>query len=180
MPCSVQLRQGHDDLFPLYMVHDQALPPSSPPARSSQAIQALAPKSSSPLDRCRNSDIPRNSQAGLSIPVPLSSSRARSSGEYREVWAACNSIPRQNSSPSRPQLQRTSSYSVTCQSCGTGTTPQWRTGPDGFGTLCNFCGLMWRKKQMETLTQGAFGTPRPSQSDPTPRTSGRPYFFSRS
>jgi len=28
-----------------------------------------------------------------------------------------------------------------CMECGTTTTPQWRRGPDGPGTLCNACGV---------------------------------------
>lgn len=33
----------------------------------------------------------------------------------------------------------------TCMHCGITSTPEWRTGPDGKGTLCNACGLRYRK-----------------------------------
>lgn len=32
-----------------------------------------------------------------------------------------------------------------CQHCGTGSTPEWRKGPDGNSTLCNACGLRYAK-----------------------------------
>ncbi|KAJ3108523.1 hypothetical protein HK100_003419 [Physocladia obscura] len=33
-----------------------------------------------------------------------------------------------------------------CASCGATTTPMWRKGPQGAATLCNACGVKWRKK----------------------------------
>ncbi|KAL6047126.1 Acidic leucine-rich nuclear phosphoprotein 32 protein (ANP32/acidic nuclear phosphoprotein) [Balamuthia mandrillaris] len=33
-----------------------------------------------------------------------------------------------------------------CAACATKNTPEWRTGPNGKGTLCNACGLRYRKK----------------------------------
>ena len=32
-----------------------------------------------------------------------------------------------------------------CLNCGTHTTPQWRSGPDGPRTLCNACGVRHKK-----------------------------------
>ena len=34
-----------------------------------------------------------------------------------------------------------------CRDCGTTSTPQWRGGPEGARTLCNACGVRWRKSQ---------------------------------
>jgi hypothetical protein len=34
---------------------------------------------------------------------------------------------------------------VTCLNCGTQQTPQWRRGPDGPRTLCNACGVRFKK-----------------------------------
>jgi len=43
-----------------------------------------------------------------------------------------------------------------CTDCGTLDSPIWRTGPHGWNTLCNACGLRWakkeRKKQIENAT----------------------------
>ncbi|KAJ3031940.1 UNVERIFIED_CONTAM: hypothetical protein HDU68_010020 [Siphonaria sp. JEL0065] len=33
-----------------------------------------------------------------------------------------------------------------CTTCGATQTPMWRKGPLGQGTLCNACGVKWRKK----------------------------------
>jgi len=36
-----------------------------------------------------------------------------------------------------------------CTSCGTSTTPEWRSGPTGPKTLCNACGLQYSKAQKQ-------------------------------
>ena len=33
-----------------------------------------------------------------------------------------------------------------CAHCGSQKTSEWRMGPEGRGTLCNACGLRYRKK----------------------------------
>lgn len=35
----------------------------------------------------------------------------------------------------------------TCTHCGTTKTPQWREGPAGPKTLCNACGIRYRRSQ---------------------------------
>lgn len=40
---------------------------------------------------------------------------------------------------------KTSTHRV-CLECGVTETRQWRTGPAGLGTLCNACGVRWKKK----------------------------------
>ncbi|CAH0002889.1 unnamed protein product [Clonostachys byssicola] len=35
---------------------------------------------------------------------------------------------------------------VMCHDCRAETTPRWRKGPDGPGTLCNVCGLLYAKR----------------------------------
>jgi hypothetical protein len=32
-----------------------------------------------------------------------------------------------------------------CHNCGATQTPQWRAGPDGPRTLCNACGVRFKK-----------------------------------
>lgn len=48
-----------------------------------------------------------------------------------------------------PQTQmhtpRVPSAKLGCANCGTESTPQWRAGPGGAGTLCNACGLRYKK-----------------------------------
>ncbi|KAJ3123408.1 blue light receptor, partial [Irineochytrium annulatum] len=38
-----------------------------------------------------------------------------------------------------------SSAAKKCSNCSTSTTPMWRKGPMGAATLCNACGVKWRK-----------------------------------
>jgi hypothetical protein len=35
---------------------------------------------------------------------------------------------------------------LVCHACAKVTTPQWRLGPDGPGTLCNVCGLIYARR----------------------------------
>ena len=39
-----------------------------------------------------------------------------------------------------------------CSHCGTNNTPEWRRGPNGFVSLCNACGLLYRKGVQFDLT----------------------------
>ncbi|RCI12582.1 hypothetical protein L249_0109 [Ophiocordyceps polyrhachis-furcata BCC 54312] len=45
----------------------------------------------------------------------------------------------------RPPRNRNSR--MKCHVCGISETPEWRCGPDGIGTLCNVCGLIFAKQQ---------------------------------
>lgn len=38
---------------------------------------------------------------------------------------------------------------MTCLKCGTHQTPQWRMGPDGPRTMCNACGVKYKKELKE-------------------------------
>jgi hypothetical protein len=45
-----------------------------------------------------------------------------------------------------------------CEHCGTDSTPEWRTGPLGKGTLCNACGLRYRSKLREQKKHDTSGS----------------------
>lgn len=38
-----------------------------------------------------------------------------------------------------------------CTYCGIRSTPQWREGPLGSGTLCNACGVRWNRKGLQAM-----------------------------
>lgn len=50
------------------------------------------------------------------------------------------------SSPKKPSPRSTDNTNMSkeCSYCGRKTTPMWRRGPQGPGTLCNACGVKWR------------------------------------
>ena len=54
-----------------------------------------------------------------------------------------------------------------CTSCGTVTTPEWHKGPQGPGTLCNACGLIYAKmkKRQEQGEEEEEEEEESSQSD---------------
>ncbi|KAL6658504.1 hypothetical protein ACP70R_004090 [Stipagrostis hirtigluma subsp. patula] len=54
-----------------------------------------------------------------------------------------------NASRQRPSpRQRNRQTQRACSHCGNTETPQWRTGPDGPGTLCNACGIRFTAKKL--------------------------------
>ncbi|XP_074308113.1 GATA transcription factor 4-like isoform X2 [Silene latifolia] len=63
----------------------------------------------------------------------------------RRVWATDSSPP-----PNNPV--RKGSHKInckkTCSHCGTQKTPQWRGGPNGPKTLCNACGVQYKKGRL--------------------------------
>jgi hypothetical protein len=49
-----------------------------------------------------------------------------------------------------------------CEGCGTNKTPQWRPGPNGKNTLCNACGVRWKKQKTEkSFVKSSRGRGRP-------------------
>ena len=57
---------------------------------------------------------------------------------------------------------------MTCRNCGAHQTPQWRCGPEGPRTLCNACGVRYKKglPLICTVPKGSLpplpGAPEPS------------------
>ncbi|RKP08576.1 hypothetical protein THASP1DRAFT_29624 [Thamnocephalis sphaerospora] len=50
-----------------------------------------------------------------------------------------------------------------CMYCGCKSTPMWRRGPHGAGTLCNACGVKWKHgKILQGVTPGAGDAPSSS------------------
>ncbi len=57
---------------------------------------------------------------------------------------------------------------MTCRNCGAHQTPQWRCGPEGPRTLCNACGVRYKKglPLICTVPKGSL-PPLPSAQEPT-------------
>ncbi|KAL6643145.1 hypothetical protein ACP70R_021326 [Stipagrostis hirtigluma subsp. patula] len=47
-----------------------------------------------------------------------------------------------------PQAPAAKAADRRCRHCGTEKTPQWRGGPEGRRTLCNACGVQYRKGRL--------------------------------
>jgi len=66
-------------------------------------------------------------------------------------------LPKQGHIPLTTQELEVASFS--CIKCRTTSTPQWRCGPAGPGTLCNLCGLVYkrrkRRRQLQLLRNDA-------------------------
>lgn len=86
-----------------------------------------------------------------------SKSKSRPSLLHRESSSRSKSYsPGTSSSTSRrPKLKSRRSqrsYRLFCHDCGTTETPEWRTGVNGPGTLCNFCGLIFAKRAEKRMS----------------------------
>lgn len=55
--------------------------------------------------------------------------------------------------PGSKKRKHNSKTQLFCMQCGTLTSPEWRTGPEGPKTLCNACGLAWYKKNKAAQKQ---------------------------
>lgn len=51
------------------------------------------------------------------------------------------------SSPTQHRQFPHLSTEITCHQCDETSTPEWRPGPQGPGTLCNVCGLIYAKQE---------------------------------
>jgi hypothetical protein len=58
-----------------------------------------------------------------------------------------NGLPRPGAAQKRQRKQASKNgKEKTCTHCRASDTPQWRTGPDGTGTLCNACGIRYKMR----------------------------------
>ncbi|KAI0482665.1 hypothetical protein GGR56DRAFT_670517 [Xylariaceae sp. FL0804] len=69
-------------------------------------------------------------------------------GKRREASVKNSNIKRRRSAG----MPRRHTLSPTCTFCSTTDTPKWRSGPEGAGTLCNVCGLIYRKRKGRSNT----------------------------
>jgi len=53
---------------------------------------------------------------------------------------------------------------VCCKECGTTSTPLWRYGPEGSKSLCNACGIRWKRANKAKLNGGGGGGPKKRKS----------------
>eukprot|EP00013_Stygamoeba_regulata_P016220 CAMPEP_0177669670 /NCGR_PEP_ID=MMETSP0447-20121125/23599_1 /TAXON_ID=0 /ORGANISM="Stygamoeba regulata, Strain BSH-02190019" /LENGTH=362 /DNA_ID=CAMNT_0019176621 /DNA_START=418 /DNA_END=1506 /DNA_ORIENTATION=+ len=57
-------------------------------------------------------------------------------------------------------LQLATELRPECYFCGATDSPEWRRGPDTRRTLCNACGLLYRKKMKERAVAARLGKPK--------------------
>lgn len=72
--------------------------------------------------------------------------------------------PTKRMSTSKASIAKTSPIKK-CLYCGCKTTPMWRRGPQGAGTLCNACGVKWK--------HGKILSDKPPNGDTVPTTERR-------
>lgn len=89
------------------------------------------------------------------------------------------------STPSQQQQQQpnkharsasTGSAVKKCLYCGSKSTPMWRRGPQGAGTLCNACGVKWKHGK---ILAGGSSSNSSNDTGPTTTTSSTPATLSR-
>ncbi|XP_074589931.1 uncharacterized protein LOC141845827 [Curcuma longa] len=90
----------------------------------------------------------------------------RSSGEFRDVAGGCDSAKaarryltrRAKAEEEREAPAAVGSPTRVCTDCGTSETPLWRSGPSGPKSLCNACGIKYRKRKKALEPASRTGT----------------------
>ncbi|KAJ1273282.1 hypothetical protein BS78_06G268100 [Paspalum vaginatum] len=83
-----------------------------------------------------------------------------------------SSVDKQGSGSTDPDERPASGEPKACTECHTTKTPLWRGGPCGPMSLCNACGIRYRKKRREALgidaskARGAEPQPQPRKKKP--------------
>lgn len=94
--------------------------------------------------------------SSATVPNPVGSSKQPKSG-----------VVQPKSLPTKPVIIHAAPHDASnkprleCRNCGRVNTPQWRIGPDGPKTLCNACGVHYRKFKTLPLFQIKFNEPPP-------------------
>nr|CAG8608124.1 7835_t:CDS:2 [Entrophospora candida] len=73
------------------------------------------------------------------------SSEGRASAKSSTTQKKSRSIPEFNIPVLQTSSSTTSGGNKRCAYCYCKSTPMWRRGPDGAGTLCNACGVKWKQ-----------------------------------
>ncbi|CAG8448077.1 11832_t:CDS:10 [Ambispora gerdemannii] len=98
------------------------------------------------------------------LPEASATSKAGSSSPKKS-----KSVPELTATESSHSTHSTSSANKRCAYCGCKSTPMWRRGPDGAGTLCNACGVKWKQGKILSGTNAT--APRNRGSEVTASTS---------
>jgi len=142
---------------------------------TSACFEDLAYRNSIPVHQLLSGDAKNatesktNAPAPIPVPLPVRPQhfenfsnelpRRRSLGYSADStafsYAADDSFDTRNSySESSKKKKKIARTDRKCRLCGITETPQWRGGPDGTRTLCNACGLHYRK--MKTVKYERF------------------------
>ncbi|RDA83954.1 hypothetical protein CP532_6907 [Ophiocordyceps camponoti-leonardi (nom. inval.)] len=135
--------------FPLYYT---ASSPAASPAPPAPPPAVVAPEAKSRKDGRPRSPRPLTTRAQQPAG-PSDHRRARPSHASSRSRSGSNSVSNYPHATSRQRPSKSSSSRrnrnsrMRCHVCGISETPEWRCGPDGIGTLCNVCGLVFAKQQ---------------------------------
>ncbi|PHH71575.1 hypothetical protein CDD80_5138 [Ophiocordyceps camponoti-rufipedis] len=140
--------------FPLYMSSSPAGSPA-PPAAVALPVTASEPKHRRQEKQRQPFSPPRpltRAHPPPAGPSDVHESRhsrtgSRSRSESNSNPHAHASSHHRSSKSAAAQRKRNRNSRMQCHACGTSETPEWRAGPDGVGTLCNVCGLVFAKQQ---------------------------------
>eukprot|EP00741_Cyanophora_paradoxa_P012439 tig00020610_g12018.t1 len=115
-------------------------PPLSPPRHAESAPQSPMRRGAAP---------PSSSSSAASVPSmskkPLAGAKrgreAEATVPAEEVSAGSGGSDAEGAAAGALATDK-----LQCHHCGTRCTSQWRKGPHGINTLCNACGLRWKRK----------------------------------
>ncbi|KAJ2389151.1 hypothetical protein H4S02_002511 [Coemansia sp. RSA 2611] len=126
--------------LPTHALKSPAYPPPPPatPMRSRPAprIEQRREVLRTPMPVCRG-----GGKAGYNVRVAAAHFKRRAG-----PGSDTDGPDEPDGQPAAPKRRRVAAASPerSCTHCGCGSTPIWRRGPAGTGTLCNACGVKWK------------------------------------
>ncbi|KAI8372796.1 uncharacterized protein BYT42DRAFT_578050 [Radiomyces spectabilis] len=124
----VAYRQAEITLRPEVSLHDQSAPSTaSQPELQSEKILANSGEDEGELP------VRKDTPEEVVIASPT----------HRRSSSSTSSVSSSKPSTTHPRGNNHGSNKC-CLYCGSKTTPMWRRGPQGAGTLCNACGVKWK------------------------------------
>ncbi|KAI7852471.1 hypothetical protein BDC45DRAFT_188415 [Circinella umbellata] len=116
----------------------------------------------------KNSRWPTSPQ---SAPTSLNSNNNGHSSKANNNTSSNSNSKSNNNSNTKSRSNSNGGGVKKCLYCGSKTTPMWRRGPQGAGTLCNACGVKWKHGK---ILQNASGTENSSSSTQSSATTTTP------
>jgi hypothetical protein len=80
--------------------------------------------------------------------MALPDAGAQAARPRRKCVRPLGAAARSPTPPSPPRLRAPAKEKRECEHCGTDETPLWRKGPEGRPTLCNVCGMRFKKGKL--------------------------------
>ncbi|KAF9905336.1 hypothetical protein EC991_001759 [Linnemannia zychae] len=115
----------------------------------------------------------RKSELAAELQISLAKSKKPKTGQDEQIASKPAApvkkapAPTPTPAPAPVTVPASSSSQKKCSYCDSVSTPMWRRGPNGPGTLCNACGVKWKHgKILEDASEKTKAAPKPAVTTP--------------